>query len=401
MNDLHSDSPPHVCIVIPTCDNCGTVGEVVRHVEQFAENVIVVNDGSTDDTAGVLEGLEGITVVTHKSNRGKGEALASGFVRAAGMGFTHAITLDADGQHLADDLPGFLEAITLQPDALIVGTRDLSGRGRPLKSRLLRANSNFWVWLETGKWVPDTQSGYRAYPLQKILDLKRRCHRYDFEVEVLVRAIWAGVPVAWIPVRVEYGPGSTSHFRPCRDFALVFHLNGCLLLQRVFLPGPVRAAIERGDVHRGHLLRDILSAWWQGIADGCEAPGRFASAVGLGVMFGILPIWGFQIAAAVIVSDRLKLNKPLTVVASNVSFPAMIPLILYLSLMTGRLVLMGNVDRWGEQASLTTSTVWDYATVYLVGSVVLAMCAGLATYVISLVLARVARCFLRKRQQCD
>lgn len=401
MNDLNDDSLPHVCIVIATYNNCGIVGEVIRQVEQFVKDIIVVNDGSTDDTVDVLARLEGTNVITHKYNRGKGEAIASGFNKATRMGFTHAITLDADGQHLADDLPGFLEAIKSQPDALIVGTRDLPGRGRPFKSRLLRANSNFWVWLETGKWVPDTQSGYRAYPLQETMKLKRRCHKYDFEVEVLVRAIWSDIPVAWVPVHVEYGPGSKSHFRPFKDFALVFHLNGCLLLQRFLLPAQVRAVIQHEDLHRGSLLRDIFNFWWLGFVDGCEAPGRFASAVGLGVMLGILPIWGFQIAAAVIVAHRLRLNKPLTIAASNVSFPAMIPLILYVSLMTGRLVLMGNIDRWGEQASLTTSTVWNYATEYLVGSIIFAMFAGLAAFVISLILARVTRRLLRKRHQCD
>ena len=118
-------------------------------------------------------------------------------------------------------------------------------------------------------------------------------------------------------------------------------------------------------------------------------------------MFGILPIWGFQIVAAAIVAHRLKLNKALTIAASNVSFPVMIPLILYVSLMTGRYVLMGNIDQWGEQASLTTATVWNYATEYLIGSVLFAMFAGLVAFVISLVLVRVIRRLLRKRRQCD
>lgn len=396
----NNDALPRVCVVVPTYNNCGTLGEVIRQVRRFVPDTIVVNDGSTDDTADVLGRLGDIVVLTHERNRGKGEALANGFHRAIAAGFTHAITLDADGQHVADDLPKFLQAVRSHPEALIVGSRDLTGKGRRLKSRLLRAHSNFWVWLATGQWVPDTQSGYRAYPLHKIAGLKRKCRKYDFEVEILVRAIWTGVPVVRAPVRVEYGPGSTSHFRPLRDFALVFQLNCCLLTQRLLLPAAVRSAAQLKTSRAGAVLRDAWGAMWREIVRGCDTPGRFAAAIGLGVLCGILPIWGFQIATALIVAQRLRLNKPLTVAASNVSFPAMIPFILYASLMTGRLVLMRDTDGLAGQAALTPTTAWAYATEYLVGSILLATLAGFAAFLISLVLARVVGRLLGKRQQC-
>lgn len=399
MTDPRKDSAARVCVVVPTYNNCATIGELIPQVRRFVPDIIVVNDGSTDDTADVLAKFGDISVVTHESNRGKGEALASGFGRAIDMGFTHAITLDADGQHLADDIPKFLEAIEMQNDAIVVGTRDLIGGGRPLKSRLLRTNSNFWVWMETGQWVPDTQSGYRAYPLHDIVKLRRKCRKYDFEIEVLVRAIWSSIPVACVPVHVRYGPRSESHFRPLRDFMLVTHLNACLMLQRLLLPAPVRAAVQFDGTREVPLWRRVLVALLQCVVAGCKTPGRFASAIGLGVMMGILPIWGFQIAAAVIVAHHLRLSKPLMVAASNVSFPLMIPVILYASLITGRFVLTDNTSRAGEQAGLTTATIWNYATEYLVGSIILAVLAGLAAFVASLILARVIRRFAGKSQQ--
>ena len=393
------DNPlPRPCVVVPTYNNGATIGEVIRQVRQFITDIVVVNDGSTDGTAKVLAEFGQTIVVTHHRNHGKGKAIASGFKQAIKMGFTHAIAFDADGQHLASDLPKFLEIINSQPDALIVGTRDLTGKWRPLKSRVLRTNSNFWTWLETGRWLADTQSGYRAYPLHKIAKLKQKCYKYDFEVEILIRAIWVGIPVVEVPVSVEYGPGSESHFRPVRDFALVFHLNCCLLMQRFFLPGPLRLPLQFHSSHRDSFSGHIWNTIWQCICQGSETPGRFASSIGLGVMFGILPIWGFQIIAAAIVAHSLKLNKPLTVAASNVSFPAMIPLILYVSLMTGRLILTGNSENLAEQTSFTSTTAWSYPAEYLIGSVFLAVFAGLGAFVIFLILSRVARPFLRKRQ---
>ncbi len=141
--------------------------------------------------------------------------------------------MDGDGQHLAGDLPKFLAMMERDPGTLVVGRRDLSGGGKRLKSRLLRAHSNFWVWVLTGKWVGDSQCGFRAYPLDAILELPLKKQKYDFEIEVLVRALWAGTPIREVPIAVNYVPGSKSHFRPFRDFWLVSVLIISLLWQRI------------------------------------------------------------------------------------------------------------------------------------------------------------------------
>ncbi len=171
------------------------------------------------------------------------------------MGFTHAVTMDTDGQHLASDIPKFLKAIEEHPEALVVGVRDLVGGGARLRSRLLRGNSNFWVFVHTGRWVRDTQSGFRAYSLAAMAALRLVCRRYDYEVEALVKGLWAGVPVVEVPIEVRYGTGSPSQFRPVRDFWLVTHLNGCLLTQRLFLPASLRRVYHLKSFRAGPRAR--------------------------------------------------------------------------------------------------------------------------------------------------
>ena len=398
------DQPPFprsVCVVLPAYDNVATIADVVGQVLAVTRQVIVVDDGSTDGTAEALGQFPEITVVTHERNRGKGAALATGLARAAGMGFTHAITMDADGQHSAADIPKFVAAVEKQSDALVVGVRDLAGGGARLKSRLLRANSNFWVFVHTGKWVHDTQSGFRAYPLASVGGLRLKTRRYDFEVEVLVKGLWSGIPVAEVPVAVRYDTGSHSHFRPVQDFWWVTHLNGCLFAQRLVMPPSLRRVYHLKSFHEGPRLRRAVEVMRGAVLQECGSAGAFAACVGLGVCFGILPIWGFQIAAAVVVAHRMRLSKPLVVTASNISIPVMIPFILWLSLVVGRLALTGQIDPTLSRQGWTLGTVWVHAAEYVVGAVILAVGAGLASALLCYLLARAVLALRRRRGPCD
>jgi len=381
-----------VCVVLPTYNNRATVGGVVREVLAAVPagvGVLVVDDGSTDGAEEVLGQFPEIQVVIHEQNQGKGAALATGLGRAAELGFSHAITMDADGQHSASDLAKFLAAVEERPDALVVGVRDLVGAGARRRSRLLRAHSNFWVWFHTGQWVHDTQSGFRAYPLAPILALRLKTRRYDFEVEAVVKALWSGVPLVEVPVEVRYGTGSPSHFRPVRDFALVCHLNGFLFWQRVLLPASVRRVYHLKSFHEGPWLRRGLEVARGAVFQETVTAAGFALCMGTGVFFGILPIWGFQMAAAVVVAHRLRLSKPLVLAASNVSFPVLIPLILWLSLLVGHFVFTGSLALNLSFHGLTRARAWSYAGQYLVGAVILAAAAGLAATAVSYLLARV------------
>ncbi|MDD5262384.1 MAG: glycosyltransferase family 2 protein [Methylacidiphilales bacterium] len=222
------------CVLAPTYNNAPTLDGVLRGVLKQTSDIIVVNDGSTDGTQGILDRFPAITQLRHTANYGKGAALRAGLKLAVKLGYTHAISLDSDGQHRPEDLSKFIEALQASPDALVIGNRNLRGAGPQFKSRLLRFNSNFWTWVITGRWIQDSQSGFRAYPLHAVSILSLGAMKYDFESEALIKLCWKGIPVIHVPIEVLYHTKSPSHFRYVRDSALVVRLN-CRLMARRFL----------------------------------------------------------------------------------------------------------------------------------------------------------------------
>ena len=231
-----------ICVVIPTYNNAGTLEQVVLDVLDYCSDVIVVNDGSTDDTAKILQGIAGVTVVSYEKNRGKGYALKKGFQKALELGFAYAITIDADGQHLASDIPLMLQANREHPGALIVGARALKGVERSKGSSFANKFSNFWFYVQTGRNLKDTQTGYRLYPLRKLYGLSLLTSRYEAELELLVFASWHGVQIESTPIHVYYPPKEerVSHFRPGIDFARISVLNTILCLLAVIYGLPLR-----------------------------------------------------------------------------------------------------------------------------------------------------------------
>ena len=243
MNNDHQLQMLHdrgICVVIPTYNNAGTIAAVVGDVLRECQDVIVVNDGSTDDTSHILHGIEGITLVEYTENRGKGHALKQGFKRALQMGFSYAITLDGDGQHYAKDIPLFLEANQQHPWSLIVGSRRMEGKERSKGSSFANKFADFWFFIQTWKRLPDTQTGYRLYPLKKLKGLCLLTSRYEAELELLVLASWHGVELIPIDIDVYYPPQSerVSHFRPVYDFARISVLNTVLCFLAVVYGWP-------------------------------------------------------------------------------------------------------------------------------------------------------------------
>lgn len=225
-----------ICVVIPTYNNATTIQQVINDVLKYIPDIIVVNDGSTDNTAEILEDIDKIDVVTLHKNQGKGRALVAGFREAKKRGFSHAITIDADGQHYPDDIPLFLSAIKQNPKGIIVGSRNLNEENMPQQNTFANKFSNFWFRLQTGINLPDTQSGYRLYCLSTLRGLRWITSRYEAELELLVFAAWAGTKITSIPVRVYYPPleERVSHFRPIRDFARISILNTILCIVALF-----------------------------------------------------------------------------------------------------------------------------------------------------------------------
>jgi glycosyltransferase involved in cell wall biosynthesis len=202
--------------------------------------VVVVNDGCTDATPAVLAAFPEVVVVDHGVNRGKGEALVTGFAYARATGYSHVITIDTDGQHAPSDLGAFLSAIARAPRTLWLGDRGLLSRrsveNAPGSSVFGCRFSNFWVRLETGLALTDTQTGYRAYPVDGLPQGPLAARRYDFEIEIIVRAAWMGTPVAMVPISVHYPPRAEriSHFHPWGDNARLTRLHTRLCTERIF-----------------------------------------------------------------------------------------------------------------------------------------------------------------------
>lgn len=232
-----------ICVLIPTYNNAGTLRHVVSDVLDYSADVIVINDGSTDNTDEILkEFKDRITVVAYPENRGKGHALKAGFRKAIESGYEYAITIDSDGQHYPEDIPHFVEAIACNYGALIIGERDLSEVDINGKSSFANKFSNFWFHVQTGKRLADTQTGYRAYPLKKLHGLSLLTSRYEAELELLVFAAWNGVSIVPIPIRVYYPPQQerVSHFRPTLDFTRISILNTILCGLAVLYGLPAR-----------------------------------------------------------------------------------------------------------------------------------------------------------------
>ncbi|MCF8056008.1 MAG: glycosyltransferase family 2 protein [Desulfocapsa sp.] len=230
-----------VAIVIPVYNHGGRISDVLWKTWGLGFPVFVVDDGSTDNTAEMLSSMEGVTVLSHEHNQGKGAALLTGF-QAASSSCSWALTLDADGQHKPEDAENLLQAVVEGQRPIVVGNRQgMEGGHVPWTSRFGRKFSNFWVWVSGGPLISDSQSGFRLYPLPEALDMDVRARRFQFEVEILVKARLHGIPVIEAPVQVVYqGEDRISHFHPWKDFFRNSLTFSRLILQRIFRVGKIK-----------------------------------------------------------------------------------------------------------------------------------------------------------------
>ncbi|MBI5501387.1 MAG: glycosyltransferase [Deltaproteobacteria bacterium] len=238
--------------VVPLFNHGRTVRQVVEGARSLGFPVFVVDDGSTDGGAESIAGMDGVTLLRHAANRGKGSALRTGFAAAAKVA-DWAITVDADGQHDSRQASDLVAAIPPGERALVVGRREGMDRPDiPWKSRFGRKFSNFWVRASGGPDVLDTQTGFRIYPLPETLGLGARGARFQFEVEVLVLARRCGMAITEVPVRVTYSPpgGRVTHYRPWADFWRNSAVFARLITSRLLGPGrgPSSAGCPAGGV---------------------------------------------------------------------------------------------------------------------------------------------------------
>ena len=359
-----------VCVIIPTYNNHKTLRRVIDGVLLCTPNVIVVNDGSTDTTTTILASYPSITLLDIPKNQGKGNALREGFKKAKQLGYAYAITIDSDGQHFPDDIPVFLDALDAEgKDILLIGSRNMNQDGVPKKSSFGNKFSNFWFWFETGITLEDTQSGYRLYPLQAIPE-KFFTKKFEFEIEVIVRTAWNGVPVKNVPVKILYDPNErVTHFRPFKDFTRISILNTVL----VFL---LFAYIKPRNFFRSFKKKSLKAFFREDILASSDSNLKKALSIGLGVFCGIAPFWGFQTAVVISLAVLLRWNKLLAFTFSNISIPPMIPLVIFGSLKTGAL-FVEDTARFTLGSPITLEHIKNNVVQYLIGSFVLATAAAI------------------------
>jgi uncharacterized protein (DUF2062 family) len=398
-NELPGAGAERIAVVVPVYNQPGRLREVVRRSLAVCPRVLVVDDGSDVEMMPSLADLP-VTVLRHEVNRGKAEAIRTAARHLREQRITHIITLDADGQHDPEDLPRFIEAIRAHPQALIIGVRDFTAGSVPAGSRFGRAFGNFWVWVQTGTKVRDIQSGFRAYPVALLERLPCRAQRYAFEVEVVVRALWGGVEVREVGVRVYYPPAAQrcSHFHRLHDNVRVSLLNTFLTLRAV-APWPhtqIAGAEAQGSVTVWHPLRSLRALLTER-----ATPRGLAFAVALGVFLGAVPLIACHTVVILIAAALLRLNRVAAVAASQLCMPPLVPALCIEAghlLRYGHFLTLEGVHSLREASFLDLGymglqCLWEWCLGSLLVGSVLALVIGALTYAAARVLGRVRHAF--------
>lgn len=370
---------------MPTYNNAKTLAPLLNDLQAFNARIIVVNDGSTDETKNILNLFPGIHSISYTPNKGKGIALRRGFKAALDQGYDYTISIDSDGQHFAKDIPAFLDSLEKNPGAIIIGARNMNQSSVPGKSNFGHQFSNFWFKVETDIKLPDTQSGFRLYPVARLQSMTFITRRFEFEIEVIVLAAWNGIPVISVPVSVYYAPPGerVSHFRPLADFTRISILNTFLVFISFLYIKP------RDLLRRLFLKQKWKEVFIDELFDPSQSNLRKSVSVAFGIFMGIIPVWGFQLLAAIFLAVLLRLNKGLVIVFANISIPPMIPLIIYASYRFGAFWMPGNSNMISLTKTLSLSAIRYNFKQYLVGSISLAIAAGLVTGLITYLLLNI------------
>lgn len=367
-----------IAIVIPTYNNASVLRAVVENVKKYAEDklIIVVNDGSTDNTDSILKEIDKIEVVSYQSNCGKGIALQRGFLKASEMGATNVVTFDGDGQHLPEDLPEIFTRTEKEPDTLFIGHRVIpydKGVEPPSRSSMGRKFGNFWYKFITRIVLNDTQCGFRSYPLSKVLAIKSKRKKYEYEQELLIKMAWNGVPVKETDIHIYYQPKeeSMSHFRPFRDFVHISRVNSRYAFIRVINPFLFL------DVP-GNSWREKIKALVKHELRGNTSPQKAALSVAMGVFFGLSPFHGFQVISAMGTCVISGLNKPLAFLGVSISSAPMLPFIIALEVAVGKMFV--PVSLFSMDTRLSKALYGG--SVFGVGAMIIAVAGFLVSYMI-------------------
>lgn len=304
-------------VVLPCYNNPKTIEQVVLDtLEKTPFPILIVDDGSTIPVSELLQSAQAknalqskrLTILRHDNNRGKGVALKTAFQWALENDKTHVISMDSDGQHLADEVEKLVQESRQNPWSMIIGSRKFL-ENVPNVSKFGRKFSNFWVKYETDYNALDSQSGFRIYPLFYVQNLSLITRKYDFEIEILIRLLWAKVEVREVEIQVHYPPAHerVSHFDKWWDNVRLSLLNTILVVLS--------------------LLRASSSPW------------RMAVALGVGIFIGCTPFFGFHVFIAMATAVVFRLNFLWLFVGSNISVPWIAPFLVSGSATLGKFML--------------------------------------------------------------
>ena len=398
MIDKTEHIKPKILIVIPLYNHGETVYEVARRSLAVHGDVLIIDDGSRDLPEAIFQGLD-VKIIRHEENLGKGAAIMTAAKEATKCGFTHIITIDADLQHIPEEIDIFKSAILNEPDAIYVGKRDFTSSNIPGSSNYGRDFSNFWYRVQTGRKIGDAQSGFRAYPVSVLNELTFSDKRYSFEVEVLVRATWANVPVNDIDIAVFYPKKGEriSHFSLLKDNMRLTHLNARLTI-RSCIPIPHKEifASKKADL-KFSILKPLKSIRLFLAND--LSPYKLALAGAIGVFLGTLPLIGLHTIIVLLIAGFFKLNKIVAVGMSQFCMPPIVPAICiqvgYFLCHNGKFLTELSLKTLGSECLLR---LYEWFLGSLVVAPVLSVAVFFGLYITAKILKTTSRFKLKKNK---
>jgi len=366
-------------VLIPVYNHASKLRKVVDGAVKAGWDVLVVNDGSTDDILIKLQGAF-CKILTLPVNKGKGAAILAGAKWAKERGYQAIITVDADGQLNPEEAYLLLAAAQENWPGIIIGARKMDQETVPKASIFGRNFSNFWVRLESGLDIPDTQSGYRLYPVLKLLALPIHTKRYDFEVEVVVRAAWAGLPIKSVDVSVDYPAKGEriTHFHQIKDNFRLTKLHTKLVL-RALNPMPHKKIKKKrfdkssiSILHPIKLIKQLCREY--------DSTFQLSIAAWLGIFLGALPLIAIHTVVIIYVSHKLHLNKIASVASSQLCAPPIVPI---LCIQVGYLMRTGSFLTEISRETLILELhqrLWEWFLGSLIVGPVLGVLVAFVTY---------------------
>ncbi len=360
--------------VIPHYNHTGTIRNVVMGCLKHTPDVLVLDDGSALSPAVQLSGLP-ITFIRFEKNQGKGAMILQAARFAKEQGFTHILTIDADGQHRPQNLPALIKTAQHNQTSIIIGKRKFDKKTVPFSSRFGRAFGGFWVHLQTGKPVSDIQSGLRIYPVATLLSFPLWCKRYAFEVEVVVKALWAGFGIKEVVVNVHYPKNRISHFHKLADNIRLSVLNTYLTV-RSMLPIPHRQYVA----HRKGKTA-TKRGYWEVMAENLRKPGSAAKnafSAAWGIFCGSIALPGVRQIMLFMGAGWWDLNRLLTIGFEKFCIGPIVPALCIevgFFLRNGRFLTEFNLTTLGRQ-------FWQRVWEWVLGSLVVAPALAAVTFLI-------------------